>query len=192
VGYGDGAFTVIDPQQMKKIGDVKLDGIVEPLQMEPNGPRIFVNVPTAHQVAVVDRERMTVVVNCEVKPAASNLPMALDEGNRRLFIDCRNPATLIVLDIDAGQSVASVDCCGDTDDLFYDPHVKRLYITAGAGCITAIHQTDADHYRSLENLRTASGARRSYFDSDSHVPYVGVPHRPGQSAAVRVYTDASR
>ena len=27
VGYGDGALAVIDPQQMKKIGDVKLDAI---------------------------------------------------------------------------------------------------------------------------------------------------------------------
>jgi hypothetical protein len=85
-----------------------------------------------------------------------------------------------------------VDCCGDTDDPFYDPHVKRLCITGGAGCITAIHQTDADHYRSLGNVPTASGARTSYFDSGSHVLYVGVPHRPGQSAAMRVYTDASR
>jgi len=47
-------------------------------------------------------------------------------------------------------------------------HVQRpLYITGGAGCITAIHQTDADHYRSLGNVRTASGARTCYFDSDS-------------------------
>ena len=51
------------------------------------------------------------------------------------------PPRSFVLDIDAGKSVASVDCCGDTDDLFYDPHVKRLYITGGAGCIH-IHASD--------------------------------------------------
>ena len=57
VGYGDGALAVIDPQQMKNIGDVKLDGHPEAFQLEQNGPRIFINVPTAHQVAVVDREK---------------------------------------------------------------------------------------------------------------------------------------
>ena len=61
VGYGDGALAVIDPQQMKNIGDVKLDGHPEAFQLEQSGPRIFINVPTAHQVAVVDRERMTVI-----------------------------------------------------------------------------------------------------------------------------------
>ena len=34
VGYGDGALAVIDPQQMKKIGDVKFDGHPEAFQLE--------------------------------------------------------------------------------------------------------------------------------------------------------------
>jgi hypothetical protein len=103
----------------------------------------------------------------------------------------KGPATLVVLDIDVGKSVASVDCCGDTHDLFHDPHVKRLYITDGAGCIIAIHQTDADHYRNLGHVPLRV-ARMSYSDSYSRALCVGVPHRPGQAAAVRVYTDASR
>jgi len=44
---------------MKKIGDLKLDGHPEAFQFEQNGSRIFINVPTAHQVAIVDHERMT-------------------------------------------------------------------------------------------------------------------------------------
>lgn len=47
LGYGDVALAVIDPQQVKQIGDVKLDGHPEAFQLEQNGPRIFVNVPTA-------------------------------------------------------------------------------------------------------------------------------------------------
>jgi hypothetical protein len=94
VGYGDGALPVIDPQQMKKIGDVKLVGHPE---------AFHINVPTAHQVAVVDRERVIVIAKWDVKAAASNFPMAQDEGRRRLFIGCRNPAALVALDIDVGQ-----------------------------------------------------------------------------------------
>jgi hypothetical protein len=69
LAYGDGALAVIDPQQMKKIGDVKLDSHPEAFQLEQNGPRIFMNVPTA-QVAVVNRERMTVIAKWDVKAAA--------------------------------------------------------------------------------------------------------------------------
>ena len=45
VSYGDGALAVNDPQQMKKIGVVKLDGHPGAFQLEQNGPRIFINVP---------------------------------------------------------------------------------------------------------------------------------------------------
>jgi hypothetical protein len=60
VGYGDGALAIIDPHQIKKIGEVKLDGHPEAFQLALNSPRIFINVPTAHHIAVVDREKLAV------------------------------------------------------------------------------------------------------------------------------------
>jgi hypothetical protein len=40
--------------------------------------------------------------------------MALDEADRRLFIGCRSPAKLLVLDTETGKTVATVDIVGDT------------------------------------------------------------------------------
>jgi len=64
--------------------------------LERSGPRIFVNVPSAAQVAVIDRESMKVVATWPVTGAASNYPIALDEPNHRLFIGCRRPAKVLV------------------------------------------------------------------------------------------------
>ncbi len=52
--------------------------------------------------------------------------MALDAANRRLFVGCRNPARLVVLDITAGKPVADLAISGDIDDLFYD--AERAFI----------------------------------------------------------------
>jgi DNA-binding beta-propeller fold protein YncE len=187
VGYMDGALAIIDPQQMKKIGEVKLDGHPELFQLEANGPRIFVNVPTARQIAVIDREKRAVITTWPMREAEANFPMALDEANHRLFIGCRKPAKLLVLDTQTGKTVASLDCCGDTDNLYYDPSSKRIYVTGGEGCISIIEQTDADHYRRLGAVPTTPGARTSFYLPKAKTLYVAVPHRANQRAELREY-----
>jgi DNA-binding beta-propeller fold protein YncE len=187
VGYGDGAIAVIDPQQPKKVGEVRLDGHPEAFQLESGGNRIFVNVPTADQVAVIDRQNLAVVAKWPVREARSNFPMALDEANHRLFVGCRKPAKVLVLNTETGKTVATVDCCGDTDDLFYDPGSKRLYVTGGEGCISVIEQADPDHYRLLGNVPTAPGARTSLFVPELGLLYVAFPHRGNRPAELRVF-----
>src|SRR5439155_21804030 len=135
VGYGKGALAVVDPDHAKKIADIPLDGHPESFQLEQSGQRIFVNVPSAKQVAVVDREKKTVIAKWIINDAQANFPMALDESNHRLFIGCRRPAKLLVLDTDSGKTIASPECCGDADDVYYDAASKRIYLTGGEGCI---------------------------------------------------------
>jgi len=190
VGYGDGALAVIDPERLKKVGEVKLDGHPEALQLEQHGPRIFVNVPTARHVAVVDREKLAVIAKWPLNEFEANFPLALDEANHRLFVGCRKPAKLVVLDTESGKAMASIDCCGDTEDLFYVPASNRIYITGGEGCITVVEQTSPDHYRVQGQVRTAPGARTSLYYGDAL--YVGVPHRARQPSEVREYRSARR
>src|SRR6185503_5514160 len=115
---------------------------------------------------VVDREKNAVIAKWAMKDAQANFPMALDEAHKRIFIGCRKPARLLVLDIDSGRQIANVECVGDTDDLFYDPKIQRIYISGGDGAISIIHQTDADHYQSIGAIKTAPGARTSFFSPD--------------------------
>ena len=86
---------------MKRIG---LRGHPESFQIEQQGQRIFVNVPTAQAIQVLDRQRGSVIVDWSV-PAAANFPMALDERSQRLFVGTRTPARLIVYDTASGKPV---------------------------------------------------------------------------------------
>ena len=188
VGYGGGALAVIDPAAMKRVGDIRLDAHPESFRLEEKGARIFVNLPDAGAaVAVVDRTKGAVVATWKLKDAAANFPMWLDEPNRRLFVGCRKPAKVVVLDTDTGRTVTSVDCVGDTDDLFFDAKAHRLYVTGGEGAITVIEQLDADHYRRAGTVPTAPGARTSLFVPELSRLYLAVPHRGKQPAEIRVY-----
>lgn len=187
VGYGGGALAFIDPQTGTKTAEIKLDAHPESFQLEKDGKRIFVNVPGVDHVAVVDREKGAVIAKWALTDAKVNFPMALDEANHRLFIGCRKPAKLVVLDTETGKTVTSVDVVGDTDDVFYDAANKRVYVSGGAGRISIVAQKDADTYNVLAQINTASGARTSFFAPSSGTLYVAVPHRGTQKPELRAF-----
>src|SRR6266571_5288419 len=89
VGYGRGALRALDPTTGDSAGDIRLAGHPESFQLETRGTRIFVNVPAARHVAVVDRKKRAVVATWGVPGAESNYPMALDESGRRIRIVTR-------------------------------------------------------------------------------------------------------
>jgi DNA-binding beta-propeller fold protein YncE len=187
VGYGDGALGIMDAVTGKRAGNIPLDAHPESFQLEKSGPRIFVNVPKAGHIAVVDRQKRAVIAKWPLRGVAANYPMALDESNRRLFIGCRKPAKLVVFDTATGKEVASLATVGDTDDLFFDVSRKQIYVSGGEGFLSVISQRDADRYEAVSKIPTASGARTSLFSADLNRLYLAVPHRGSQLAEIRVY-----
>jgi hypothetical protein len=187
VGYKDGVLGGLDAATNKRLGDIFIDAHPEAFQMEKNGPRIFVNVPDAKEIEVVDRNKRVVIVKWPVTDPTANFPMALDEANHRLFAGCRKPARVLVLDMDSGKRAALFPCPGDTDDLFYDAARKRLYVAGGEGFLEAFQQSSPDQYQSLGKIATASGARTGLYVPDFNRFYLAVPHRGNQGAEIRIY-----
>jgi len=187
VGYGAGALGLIDATRAQHRGDIPLQGHPEAFQLEQAGPRIFVNVPSAHHVAVVDRAARAVITTWPLQDAEANFPMALDETHHRLFVGVRTPPLLLVLDTASGKEMARVPTVGDVDDLFYDAPHRRLYIAGGAGSLRVVAQEDADHYTPVATIPTASGARTALWVPELSRLYLAVPHRGTQGAEIRVY-----
>jgi DNA-binding beta-propeller fold protein YncE len=189
VGYGSGSGAIagVDAAGGQRVGEVKLAGHPESFQLEREGPRIFVNVPTAHHIAVIDRAARKLLTTWPVTDASSNYPMAVDHADHRLFVGCRQPATVLIYDTASGKRVASVETVGDTDDLFYDAARKRLYVSGGEGYIDVFQQSSPDQLTRIVKLKTAAGARTSLFVPEQNRLYLTVPHRGAQRAEIRVY-----
>jgi YVTN family beta-propeller protein len=189
VGYGKGAVAAIDPVKREKVGEIKVGGHPESFQLESNGPRprILVNVPDTREIAVLDRTTGKQVATWKLEDAAANFPMALDEGHHRLFVVCRKPARLMVMDTESGRRVAEMPCVGDADDLFYDADLARLYITGGEGKLQVISQSDPDHYALLQEIETSPGARTSYWSSQERRLWVAAPQRGERQAKLLVF-----
>jgi len=186
VGYGDGALAAIDAKGAK-LADIPLGAHPESFQLETNGPRIFVNLPNLKKVGVVDREKGTVVARWSTGDASANFPMALDEGHKRLFVVCRSPARLLVLNTESGGIAAALPTVGDADDIFYDEAAKRLYVSGGEGAIAVYRQVDADRYEQVARIATVRGARTSFFSAALERLFLAVPRNGQDPAALWVY-----
>ena len=187
VGFGSGGIATINASDGKTIGSIKLAAHPEAFEMEKQGHRIFVNVPNARQVAVIDREKSDVIATWKTDGAFGNFPMGFDEANHRLFIGCRTPPKLVVLNTESGNVVASIDISGDPDDLFYDSKRHRIYAVCGAGKIDIIEQTDANTYKAFAKVDTANGARTGLFVPERDSLFVAVPRHGNQAAEIRCY-----
>jgi len=187
VGYSDGALAVIDAASMKQTASIKLAAHPESFQLETQGPRIFVNVPDARQIAVIDRRKQAVTDTWPMTEFRANFPMALDEANHRLFIGSRKPSRLTVFDTTTGKPVTNIAISGDTDDLFYDMARKRLYLSCGGGYLDVIARRDVDSYERIERITTAPGARTCFYWPGLNRLWLAVPQRGERPAEIRTY-----
>jgi DNA-binding beta-propeller fold protein YncE len=187
VGYGKGALRLLNAETAEAAGDIRLAGHPESFQLEAVGKRAFVNVPTAQQVAVVDRVERKVIATWPVARAGKNFPMALDEQDARLFVGARAPALMLVYDTASGKVVARLPIAGDTDDLFYDAARKRVYVVCGEGQVDVFRQDTADRYPREASLKTAPRARTGLFVPEMRKLFVAAPASGTSPARVFVY-----
>lgn len=162
VGYGNGALALIDPTNRKKVGNISLKGHPESFQFDETGSRVFVNVPDARQIAVIDVGAGRQISALDTAGARSNFPMAFDAELHRLVVAFRNPTRLMIFDTKSGKQEASLDTCGDADDVFVDSRRHRIYVSCGEGVVD-VFATSNNGYRAVADIPTVAGARTSLF-----------------------------
>ncbi len=187
VAYGSGGLGVLSAVTGKELGAIKLRGHPEAFEVENGGTRIYVNIPTEQEIVVADWNRRSVILRWPMESYRDNFPMAFDNVHDRLFVACRRPSQLLVLDPHSGKIVAHLQAAGDADDLYYDKANRRIYVSGGQGFISVVAQIDADHYRLAATIHTAPGARTSLLVPELKRFYLAVPHHGTHAAEIRVY-----
>jgi len=95
-------LSVVDTTAAKKVADIKIDGeTLEAMALESSTSRLYVNNKARNKVDVVDRNTRAIVASWPVTKCKTNVAMALDEANHRLFIACRT-ASMVVMDTQSG------------------------------------------------------------------------------------------
>jgi DNA-binding beta-propeller fold protein YncE len=186
IGYGGGALAVIDPSTRSKVADIPLKAHPEAFQIDPDTSQIFVNVPDARGIAVVDRVSQKQIAKWPLAGRGANFPMALDHVRRQVLVVFRAPAELGVFSMTDGKPIATIETCGDADDLFIDAKRARVYVSCGAGFLDVLEAKEAS-YRRIARLPTVSGARTSLFVPEMDRLLVAARASSGQPAAIWIF-----
>jgi hypothetical protein len=190
VGYGNGGLAIIDPGLHRKVADIRLPAHPEGFQIDPRTGHTYVNLPDAHQIAVVDLEARRVVSSWRIGNVSANFPMALDPSQSLLVSAFRSPPSLLLMEAATGTVTQRLPVCGDADDVFFDPLRERIYVSCGAGEVAVFDHDTA--WRALDPVRTATGARTSLFVPGLDRLFVAERARVlGSEAAIGVYRPPS-
>jgi DNA-binding beta-propeller fold protein YncE len=186
IGYGSGALAIIDPATRSKVGDIPVKAHPEGFQIDPDTSQIFVNVPDAHGIAVVDRTSQKQTGKWPMPNHGANFPMALDPVRRQVLVIFRAPAELGVFSMTGGKLIATAETCGDADDLFIDAKRGRVYASCGSGSLDVLEAKGAT-YRRIARIPTVSGARTSLFVPELDRLLVAVRTSTAEPAALWVF-----
>ena len=189
VGHGSGGLAIIDPANSAKLSDIALPDHPEGFQLSDG--RAYVNVPSAHQIDVVDLVSGKLIVAWTPGHLTANFPMALD-GEGHVAVVFRGQDRLVLFDAAAGRPTAMIDTCGDADDVFFDDKRKRFMVSCGAGAVE-VFAFDGAMLQSRGRVSTAPGARTCLFVPALDRLFVAVPAgRFGSPAAIEIFRPATQ
>lgn len=170
-GYGTGGIAVIDAATGKVQATISL--AEHPEGFAISGDRIFVNVPDAREIAVIDRAAGKQVAKWPTPDGRANFPLTVDGDGERVITVFRRPPRLEALSPKDGRVLASIDTCADADDVFVDQQRHRLYVSCGEGAVDVLERRGSGYQR-LARVPTAPGARTSLFVPELDRLYVAV------------------
>lgn len=185
-GFGSGALAVIDTTSLQKKSELPLKKHPEGFQLDPTGNRVFVNIPDAQHIAVLDRTTGQQLATWQAPGHNANFPMAVRADGRQVLIVYRSPARVVVFEATDGRVLADLPTCTDADDIFVDERRSRVYVSCGEGAIDIL-EFSAGKLTPRGRVQTMRGARTSFYDPESDRLFLAVRESGPEPAAVWIF-----
>lgn len=162
-GDGNELFTFspdIDPKSGKLDAPIALGGAPEFLASDGSG-KVYINLEDKNLVAVVDLKSRKVVNRWPVAPGGHPVGMSIDPAAHRLFIGCRNPQMLVVMNAETGAIEGSVPIGAGVDATAYGN--GQAFASTGDGALT-VASLKGGQWAAEQTVETQKGARTMGID----------------------------
>jgi YVTN family beta-propeller protein len=186
VGYGTGAIAALG-LDLSRRANFALPVHPESFQLTEDGKQLFVNLPDNRSIASIDLDTQSVNPTWGHPSASGNFSMALDNTIHRLFIPCRQPARLQVINSDIGRITAWIASVGDADDIFIDEALRLLYVIGGDGFVDVLYVREHDAMVSRARVPTGPGARTGLYVPEWNKLLVAAPRQGANDARLLVF-----
>ena len=143
-----------------------------------DGSRAYINLEDKDLVAVVDLASHKVIDRWAVAPGGHPVGLAIDRAHHRLFIGCRSPQKMIVMNSDTGKVEADLPIGAGVDATRYDR--GKAFASCRDGSLTVIGEREGK-FMVEQVVKTADGARTMGLDRETKTIFL--PTAQMESAA---------
>jgi len=82
-----------------------------------------------------------------------------------LFVACRNPATMTMLNSDTGKVLGSLPIGAGVDGAVFNPATMEAFSSQGDGTLTVVKETSPTTFEVEQTVQTAVGAKTLTLDA---------------------------
>jgi DNA-binding beta-propeller fold protein YncE len=148
---------------------IALGGKPEFFQMDNQG-KAYVNLTDKNEVVVVDTKAGKVIARYPAAPGGANTAMAIDREHHLLFLGCRNPQKLVVMDATDGHVISDMPIGVGCDATAYDD--GYAFAACRDGTLTIARETSPGKWTTVQTVATRTWAGTIAVDSKTHTAYL--------------------
>lgn len=168
----------IDPNN-GKVDYIDLGGAPEFIAADGHG-KAYVNLANKDLLAVVDLRSRKVIARWPTAPGGHPTGLAINAKAHRLFIGCRKPARLVVMNTDNGKIVDSIPIGDGVDATRAEGALA--FASCRDGSLTVVREQDGK-FAVEQVVKTALGARTMGLDRERHIIYLPTAEYADPAAA---------
>ena len=178
-----GNITLIDPTSRAVSGTVHVGGELEFAAADGDG-RLYVNVMSANQVAVVDVAARKVIGRVSLKGCEEPTGLAYDDLDKLVISVCVNGVAEFI-DPKTHRQVAQVSIGKIPDAVIWDKKHRLAFVPSFMGTLTVISVQAPNDIKAIQSLPTQVGTRTGAVDEATGSVYLptakmNVPMKDGQ------------
>lgn len=159
--------TVLDAKDGAVLGTIDLGGAPEQAVSDGKG-HLYVDLEDKDSVAVLDAKTMKVTGTYGLNgKGGGNAGLALDPKNHVLFVGCRTPQTMVMLDAVTGKYLADLPIGRGCDGAFFNAKTGECFSSQGDGTLTVIKEKSPTSFEVAQTVQTMPGAKTLALDSKS-------------------------
>jgi DNA-binding beta-propeller fold protein YncE len=171
VNGGSGEVVFVDVDRRAVVGRAHVGGKLEFAVADGMGS-LYVNVQTAHEIAVIDTLAFKVTRRIPMAGCVEPKGLAYDPATDLLISGCDNGVAKFIV-AQTGQPVVSLKIGRGADAVMIDSGRHRAFVASGTDSMLSIFDIkDPKHILQLQTLSTENGTRLGAIDAQTGLLYL--------------------
>ena len=160
--------TVIDAKDGSVVGTIDLGGAPEQAVTDGQG-HLYVDIEDKDNVAVVDAKTLAVTAHYDLGGKGGGpAGLAFDVKNHLLFAACHKPATMVILDANAGKILEALPIGTGVDGAVFNPETGEAFSSQGDGTLTVVMENSPSSFVVAQNVATQRSAKTLTLDTKTN------------------------